>query len=328
METLFFLLVLIICCSFFLTWLIRNFSLKKQILDVPNERSSHFHPTPTGGGLAIVVAWYAGLIYLFMYGFIPGNLFFALMSGIIIAVVSLLDDVYDIKPIIRFSAQTVTAIISFSLLHGIHPVLFLGKNFLPEVVLYPIAIIGIVWFINLYNFLDGIDGYASLEAIAAGLAFYFITGDNINLILIAAVTGFLIWNWPRAKIFMGDVGSTQLGFIIIVLGIYFHNSDKLPIICWLILLAPFWFDATLTLFRRWRRNENLSKAHRNHIYQRLVQSGFSHLKVDLLLSAVNLILIFLVIIAIKSVELQVPFFITALVAMSLISMYADKRKPF
>jgi UDP-N-acetylmuramyl pentapeptide phosphotransferase/UDP-N-acetylglucosamine-1-phosphate transferase len=318
----------LLLCSFIITWIFRNFSLKRKILDIPNERSSHTVPTPRGGGLAIVIAWYTGITALFFMGMLNKSLYFALLSGLLLAGTSLIDDVIDLKPIIRLIAQIITVITAFFLLNGIQPVPVFGKVILPVILLYPITILGMVWFINLFNFLDGIDGYASLEAIALAIAFFLFTGHNINLILIASVLGFLIWNWPKAKIFMGDVGSTQLGFIIVVLGIYFHNENKLSIIYWIILSAPFWFDATLTLFRRWRNKEKLSQAHRKHIYQRLVLSGFSHLKVDLFLISLNIVLTILVFLCVKYNVLQIPLLILTLFFMYIITLYADKRKPF
>jgi len=305
-----------------------KFSLKRNILDIPNERSSHTQPTPKGGGLAIVISWYIGITLLFLMGSLNRNLYFALLCGILLAIISLIDDLYDIKPSIRLIAQTSAAIVSLICLNGIQPLLLFGINIFPNIILEVITIIGMVWFINLYNFLDGIDGYASVEAIMMSFALYLVAGDNVTLILIASVLGFLIWNWPKAKIFMGDVGSTQLGFILVVLGIYFHNDHSLSIIYWLILAAPFWFDATLTLYRRWRNKEKLSIAHRKHMYQRLVQSGFSHLKVDILLSVLNAILIIAVFICMKHNNLEIPLLFLTITSLYIITLYADKRKPF
>jgi Fuc2NAc and GlcNAc transferase len=328
MKLIFVLVAILLIVSYLLTWVIKNFSTKNRILDIPNERSSHLLPTPRGGGLAIIISWYIGITILFFFGEVSHNLYFALLSGILLAAISLLDDVFNIRPVIRLSVQTITVIIAVILLKGIHTGYIGDNDLFPMIILYTITIVGMVWFVNLYNFLDGIDGYASFEAIIIGLALYFFTGHSINLMLVAAVSGFLIWNWPKARIFMGDVGSTQLGFIIVVLGVYFHNEHRLSIICWLILLAPFWFDATLTLFRRWRNNETLSQAHRKHIYQRLVQSGFSHLKVDIFLTIINLILIFFAILSIKYKMLQIPFLILTMASLYIVTMYADKRKPF
>jgi Fuc2NAc and GlcNAc transferase len=146
-----------------------KFSVRKKILDIPNERSSHSIPTPRGGGLAIVISWYSGISILFMMGLVDRNLYFALLSGIILAIISLVDDLFDLKPSIRLIGQIVTVIIAFILLGGIKPVYVFNNNIIPAIILYPVAIVGMVWFINLYNFLDGIDGYASIEAIALAI---------------------------------------------------------------------------------------------------------------------------------------------------------------
>lgn len=328
MKSILLLSFILLVASFFLTWVIMKFSLKKKILDIPNERSSHTNPTPRGGGLAIVISWYSGITILFLTGLLNKNLYFALLCGILLAIISLFDDLYDIKPVIRLIAQTTAAIISLIFLNGIQPVILFGINIFPNILLVFLTIIGMVWFINLYNFLDGIDGYASIEAIMMSFALFLVAGENTGLVLIASTMGFLIWNWPKAKIFMGDVGSTQLGFILVVLGIYLHNEHRLSIIYWLILAAPFWFDATLTLFRRWRNREKLSIAHRKHMYQRLVQSGFSHLKVDVLLILLNIILILLVLISVRYEMLQISLLVFTLLIMFLISLYTDKRKQF
>jgi Fuc2NAc and GlcNAc transferase len=127
---------------------------------------------------------------------------------------------------------------------------------------------------------------------------------------------------------MGDVGSTQLGFILVILGIYYHNEGNLSFLWWIILTSPFWFDATLTLFRRWRNREKLSQAHRKHVYQRLVQSGFSHLKVDMLLLIINAVLIIFVLLFRNNdwLFLLVVFLTQGLLYS--IAMFTDRRKPF
>lgn len=278
--------------SWFSTAIVRNLALKKKLLDQVNERSSHTVPTPRGGGLAIVLCWFTALIFLFIRHEIEPMLFRALMSGLVLAIVSWLDDVFDLKPGIRMLAQAVSTFGALYFLGGI--------NLLPDFnpiwffwLINLVVLVGIIWFINLYNFLDGLDGYASQEAILVSAGLILISGQSLPWILIAAVAGFLAWNWPKAKIFMGDVGSTQLGFILVVMGIYYHNAGTITISNWLILTSLFWFDATFTLYRRWRNGEKLSVAHKKHGYQRLVQGGFSHLKVDLWAISLNFILIVL-----------------------------------
>jgi Fuc2NAc and GlcNAc transferase len=201
-------------------------------------------------------------------------------------------------------------------------------NFNYDFLVYPAAIFGMVWFINLFNFMDGVDGFASTEAIIICSVLFIVSGNLINLLLISCVFGFLFWNWPKAKIFMGDVGSTQLGFILVVLGIYFHNIYKFSILNWIMLSSPFWFDATLTLYRRWRNGEKLSEAHRKHVYQRIVQSGFSHLKVNIYLIAVNCFVVLMILIYREFKFLQIPLFFLTLLLYYRITRIVDIRMPF
>lgn len=285
--------IIVFVLSAMLTYILRLIAIKINIIDNPNERSSHTSPTPRGGGLAIIITWFGGLIYFYFTGKIEPNLFFALLSGGILAMVSLLDDVMDLKPYIRLFAQAISALGALFFLGGIDLFPQISSVFIFSVVNIGVFV-GIIWFINLYNFLDGIDGYASQEAILVAMGILIITGNPIFGILVAGVTGFLLWNWPKAKIFMGDVGSTQLGFILVVMGIYLHNNNELHIANWLVLTSLFWFDATFTLYRRWRNGEKLSVAHKKHAYQRLIQGGFSHLTVDMLAIGLNSLLIGLV----------------------------------
>jgi Fuc2NAc and GlcNAc transferase len=127
---------------------------------------------------------------------------------------------------------------------------------------------------------------------------------------------------------MGDVGSTQLGFILVVLGIYFHNTFEFSILNWIMLTSPFWFDATLTLLRRWRNGEKLSEAHRKHLYQRIVQAGFSHKKVNGFLLLVNIFIVILIIFYREYKFLQIPLFMLTLTVFYLLARNVDKRVPF
>jgi Fuc2NAc and GlcNAc transferase len=219
-----------------LTYLVRLIALKKNIIDNPNERSSHTIPTPRGGGLAIVLVWFVGLTYLFLKGQLDQSLFFALLSGLVLALVSLLDDILGLKPTVRLVAQAVSAFGALWILGGINLFPSINSQSLFWLMNFG-AFIGVIWFINLFNFLDGIDAYASQEAILVASGLLVLTGNPLLGLLIAAVGGFLVWNWPKAKIFMGDVGSTQLGFILVVFGIYYHNTQEINIANWLILTS-------------------------------------------------------------------------------------------
>jgi Fuc2NAc and GlcNAc transferase len=211
------------------------------MVSVPNERSLHNIPTPNGGGLAIVITWYAGITIFYLNGIIDQVLFYSLLSGILLAIVSLIDDMVGLRPYIRLIIHFISAIIAFALLHGLRSLIIPDIEINYQYIIYPLTIIGMVWFINLFNFMDGVDGFASIEAIIICAVLFVFSWNLSTVLLIVCISGFLCWNWPRAKIFMGDVGSTQLGFILVVFGIYFHNTLEFSILNWIMLASPFWF---------------------------------------------------------------------------------------
>lgn len=305
-----------------------RYAVRNKMTVVPNERSLHDIPTPKGGGLAIILTWYTGITILFFYGVIERNLYFALLSGIMLAFVSLIDDIKGLNPFIRLIVHFLTAILAFYFLKGLRPLVMPELNINYNYIIYPLTIIGMVWFINLFNFMDGVDGLASVEVITISSVLFVMSWNIVTILLIVCVGGFLCWNWPKAKIFMGDVGSTQLGFILVVLGIYFHNTFEFSILNWVMLSSPFWFDATLTLFRRWRNKEKLVEAHRKHIYQRIVHAGFTHEKVNLFLILINLLIITLIIIYREFKIMQIPVFVLSLLLFYMITKAVDKRVPF
>jgi Fuc2NAc and GlcNAc transferase len=257
------------------TIMIKRFS----IIDNPNNRSAHTKPIPTGGGLAIVIAFYLGLIFLYINGDVEVKLLFALLCGLLLVVVSFIDDMVDLSPKLRMITQLLSVLGAFY---------FLGvfSNFAWYQSL--LFMISSLWLINLYNFLDGIDGYAGSEGVIVSFGAYFLYQDSLFIVLAMAIFGFLIFNWQKASIFMGDVGSTFLGFYFAVMAIY-HYKDIHDIMIWWILLGVFIVDATFTLFRRAKMREKLSDAHKKHAFQRLVQSGFSHQKVVIYAMAINVI---------------------------------------
>ena len=260
--------------SIILTYGIRSYALKKSVLDIPNERSSHTVPTPRGGGAAIVMVFYMGLFYF--QESIDSELFHALLCGMPVALIGLLDDIFTLSSRIRFLIQSISAGMALYFLGGVNSIDFVLFE-LQGWWLNILAFFAIVWLTNLYNFLDGIDGYAGSEAVTAGLGLFLLFGHPLGLVIVAASVGFLLFNWHRASIFMGDIGSTTLGFIF---GVFvFADTGDGSIYVWLVLLSLFWFDATLTLLRRYLNGERISQAHKKHAYQRLVQSGWPHDKV-------------------------------------------------
>jgi len=323
-----YILLIIFLFSFILTFLIYKLALKKSIFDNPNERSSHTIPTPRGGGLAIVITFYLGISYLFLSGKVDNRLYYALLSGIPLLVISIFDDIINLSPKIRFFTQFISGTLALYFLGGLQMVDIGFIQIKCIWILSIISIFGMIWFINLYNFIDGIDGYASMEAIFVGGSLYCLTKNEIALLVAITTLGFLPWNWQRARIFMGDVGSTLLGFILIVLGIYFQNKGEFSLINWLILTSLFWFDATSTLYRRWRNKEKLSVAHRKHAYQRIVQAGSSHQKTVIYAIFINLFLLISVFLAIKFPKLMVGILIIDTFLLYSVVKLIDKKKPF
>ncbi len=319
--------ILLFILSFGLTYLVKNYAIKKSLVDIPNDRSSHTVPTPHGGGVAIALTWFAGLIYLHITDQIETDLFYALMAGVIIALVSYLDDLYGLNPKTRFLVQLFTALVGLYFLGGLNILdfgLFTIEN---PIINNTIATIAIIWFINLYNFLDGIDGYAGSEAVFLGAAGYLFFNNPLFLVLIVSVLGFLIWNWHKAKIFMGDVGSTLLGYTVAIFAIYYKN-EGISIFVWLILFGLFWFDATLTLYRRYRNKEQLSQAHKKHAFQRLTQSGWSHSRVVIYSMAVNAVLLVLAWLAMEYPSLKFVLFGVSVGFLYGIVRYVDRKKTF
>lgn len=314
--------------SFGSTWLMRRIALRKAILDIPNQRSSHARPTPRGGGVAIVLAWYAGLSFLFFTGKLSETLFGAFLPGLLLVGIGFLDDIFQLKPIFRLSVQVLAAGASLAVLGGLQKLDFGFWLFESPYLLTILAFFGFLWSINLYNFLDGIDGYAASEIIFLGIALFLFTFQAAALLLAVAALGFLPWNWQEAKIFMGDVGSTLLGFNVAVLAVYFQNTEEFSIFGLLILYAVFWFDASLTLFRRWRRNEKLTQAHRKHAYQRLVRSGWSHQKTVLAALALNLAGFGLAMCSMVFKPWLILFFVLHLTLIQGVIFWVDKRKAF
>ncbi|MDD3462297.1 MAG: glycosyltransferase family 4 protein [Sulfurospirillaceae bacterium] len=317
----------IFVASLLLTYLIRTYALKKSLLAVVNERSSHSVPTPHGGGIAIALTWFSGLIYLFTCNEIAPPLFYGLICGTLLSFVSYLDDVYELAPKLRLIVQALVSGLGLYALSGISLINLGFYTITNQFITNGFAFIGIMWFINLYNFLDGIDGYAGSEAVFLGLAGWFLFGGEYFLILIASVGGFLVWNWHRAKIFMGDVGSTLLGYNVAIFALYTQNNGT-SILVWLILFGLFWFDATLTLFRRYKNGEKLSMAHKKHAYQRLTQSGWSHEKVVVYSICLNMLLLILGYIAFSFQNFGILFFVIAVVILYGVIIWIDMKKRF
>jgi len=316
--------ILLLILSFILTYLIKNYYIKNALLEEVNERSSHTVPTPHGGGIAITITWFIGLFYLYLIKQIDSTLFYALMVGVFISIVSFFDDIYELSAKLRILVQSIVAIFGLSIISGLESITFGFMSVENPIVTNIFAFLLIVWYINLTNFIDGINGYVGSEFVFLSVAGLLLFGDLHFGILAAAVLGFLYWNWNKAKIFMGDVGSTLLGYNIAIFTLYYANQEATNLWIWIVLFGVFWFDATLTLVRRKLNGEKLSQAHKKNAYQRLTQAGWSHYKVTNYSIIVNLILFSLVYFV---SNIFVVFLITIMLLYSIVK-YIDKKKEF
>lgn len=320
--------VVVFSVTLLLTYFVRGWVIRVSVMDIPNERSSHSVPTPRGGGIAIAIVWFAAISFLFVLKEIDSNLFMALLCGLPISAIGFIDDLISITPRMRLFVQVCSAALAVFFLGGVNAI-DIGFTIVAIPFLFSLlAVVGIVWLTNLFNFLDGIDGYISSSTIFIGLTAAILLGCSHLLLLAVITAGFLVWNWQPAKIFMGDVGSTLLGFTIGVFVIYYQNIGAVSIVIWLMLTSLCWFDASLTLYRRWKNGEELSKAHRKHAYQRLVQSGFSHQKTVLLSLVVSLFVLGLVWLAFEFPAFSVLFLVLNCVYLYFVVRQVDLRFPF
>jgi Fuc2NAc and GlcNAc transferase len=328
-------LVAVFAAAVVLTGAVRRYALARSVMDIPNERSSHTVPTPRGGGLAIAATFLAGTCVLWAAGVVPPRVAAALaVGGATIAAVGWWDDHRSLSVRWRLPAQTLAAALAVWLVGGM-PAVSVGVAAVPlgwgGAVL---AVVGVVWSLNLFNFMDGIDGIAGGETVTVGVA-----GGALMAILgapglaagawalAAAAGGFLPWNWQRARIFMGDVGSSLLGFVFAVLAVASENAGSLPVLCWAMLCGVFIFDATTTLVRRGMRGERVFDAHRSHAYQRAVQAGFSHAQVTSTVIALNLVLAALAAVGALRPRLLPAAFGAGLVLLCAVYLWVERLRP-
>ncbi|MDD2450255.1 MAG: glycosyltransferase family 4 protein, partial [Sulfurimonas sp.] len=289
-----------------------------------NERSSHTVATPHGGGIAVALTWFIGLIYLYFTNQIEPNLFYALLCGVVIAVVGLVDDIVELKPKTRMIIFTLVSFVGLYIIGGFNTLTFGIFDISNPIITSIFAMLLILWYINLTNFIDGIDSYLAMKFIFLSLAGFILFGGAHFVVLGVSILGFLYWNWHKAKIFMGDVGSTLLGYTIAIITIYYANQEPSNFWVWITLYALFWFDATLTLVRRKLNGEMLSQAHKKHAYQRLTQSGWSHSRVTLYAFALNII-IFSLVYFISNIAIS---FVLSLALLYAAMKFVDKKKSF
>jgi len=269
-----------------------------RLVDVPNDRSSHAVPTPRGGGVSIVVITLVAIVALTAIGVLPWTVSLGMFgAGLIVAGIGFADDHRHVHPGLRLLAHFVAAA---WLVGWIGPVVSLpiaGRVVDLSFAAYPLAILYVVWVLNLSNFMDGIDGIAAIEALTVTVSSAIVYALSarvgadmlVPLTVAGAVLGFLIWNWPPARIFMGDVGSGFLGVMMAALSLEAAQLSPRLFWAWLILLGVFIVDATVTLVRRTVRGDRFYEAHRTHAYQHAAVRFGSHRRVTIATGLITLI---------------------------------------
>ena len=289
-------------------------SLRLSTLDVPNERSSHLTPTPRGGGIAFVAASLIGFLLLLLDDTLDhADLLAICCAGIIVAIAGHLDDRQKISgATIRLVFHAIGAIVLVVAIGFPSQISVFDRTINTGMIGSLLGIVYLVWLLNLFNFMDGTDGIAASEAtfvcVAGAILNYHALSDmNFSaaaIVLAASAFGFLLYNWSPAKIFMGDVGSGYLGIVIGGLSLMAAKQQHELLWVWIILLAVFVSDATITLIRRLARKQKPHVAHRSHAYQHLAIQFNSHAKVSLIVLAINFL--WLLPIAFLVADSQIP----------------------
>lgn len=277
-------------------------------LDVPNARSSHTRPTPRMGGLGIVATFVLILPMLFVMllnashnWLLAAKFGVALLSYVIIAAVGLIDDLRRIGPLAKYMGQLTAALIALwgGVIFINFALPFAGIITFGWFIGAALTVIWLTGFSNFFNFMDGIDGLAGGVGVIYSLALAVVcigTGHRLIgagcLMLAAACLGFVAHNFPPAKIFMGDVGSLFVGYVLAAFAVVTTNSGEhqAPFIAVLLIFGTFIYDTTFTIFRRLKHGEKLYEAHRSHLYQRLVIAGQSHRRVSLTYYGLSILL--------------------------------------
>lgn len=289
------------------TWALARELRRRAILDHPNARSSHAAPTPRGGGIAIVAALALTGGAALGLGYLDVDSGWVLGGVIVLAVLSFVDDVRTLSARARLLGQVAVVMTGLWLFHDSGSGSWLVLDgLLPSWLDGIVAGLAWLWFLNLFNFMDGIDGISGVETVTIGIGLAAIwllvplaPGFAPTVVLTglaaAATAGFLVWNWHPARIFMGDVGSVPLGFLLgwALLDLAATGAWAAAAILPLYYLA----DATLTLLRRMARGEPVWRAHRSHAYQRATQRGLDHAQVSRRIALFNAPLVGLAVIA-------------------------------
>lgn len=287
--------------AFLLSWLISALLVRRGgawLMDVPVERSAHQRATPRGGGIAIVISTYSFLFILASQGYLNLFQFSVLLCALPVAVTGFADDIRSLSVKVRLPVHLLSAFAALTLLGPVPEPFFSGLIELPYVLMSALLMVALVWLLNLYNFMDGIDTLAAGQCLfVSGAAAILLPDSQVALVWVCAglfvtTLGFFVWNLPPARLFMGDVGSTFLGFLLGLLGLLSHFDGSLSVWVWVLLMGVFIADTTFTLLRRWMSGFSVTHGHNTHAYQHLARRLGSHSRVAWILTAVNLVWLF------------------------------------
>lgn len=291
-------LFIITIFSFVFTFLFRKYAIKNNVLDVPNNRSSHSQPTPRGGGMAIVICFLGFLVFWYFKGNIELKVFLSIsIAGAIIAFVGFLDDHKGLSAKVRIIFHFLAAILIVSSIGENSNIKIFSHEFDMDWISKVIAVFFLVWALNMFNFMDGIDGLAASQAVFSSfimgvVLIIFYKNEEIAFISLAisgCSLGFLLWNFPPAKIFMGDAGSGFLGIMLGTLILLSMKIDQLLFWSWAVVSGVFVVDSTVTILRRALSGAKIYEAHRSHAYQYASRKYKSHIIVTFSVLAINLL---------------------------------------
>jgi Fuc2NAc and GlcNAc transferase len=297
MQTIIIILGAVLVGSCLTTLIVLRVARAKGSVVIPNERSSHSVPTPSGGGLGVAVGLIGGIIALNSVVPLALPIFIALIAGgTLVAAVGWIDDMWNVPATIRMFVYGIAALLALTFLGPLSGI-STGFGFLPFGIFGTvITFLVIVWASNLYNFMDGIDGLVGSGTMVLGIVLsilLFLGGAvdlaPIALIIAASSAGFLVWNWPPAKIFMGDSGSVLIGYTFSVLAIIAALRGAVPLLISAMLFSPYIVDTTATTLRRMRNRERWYAAHRTFSYQLAVMHGRTHRRVSVALIGILLV---------------------------------------
>lgn len=321
--------------SFFFTWCFKFYAIKHNLLDYPNHRSSHITPKIRGAGVIFVILWLLYLLCSYYAGLVPFKILLIILPGsLLVAIIGFIDDHYSMTVKWRFIGYLIAALISLILLGGFSELKIAENSIHLGIIGSLLTVITIIWSINLYNFMDGIDGIAAVEALFVfGIGGYLLWQVNSHDLaslawaLCVLILGFLTWNFPPAKVFMGDVGSVFLGFLIVIFAMIGEKQHNVPSILWLMLYGIFVFDTSITLIRRFFAGHHWYEAHRLHAYQRLQSKNWGHLKILSGVIIVNSVIALLVLTAYYWPKYLLLLFSLELILLIVVYLLIEKKSP-